>query len=228
MTDTPVRPRVLLVCYSYTGQSRKVLAAAGRVFSQCGCDVEEAAIEFTDRRYGGRFAQFPMAHVWRTLLSVLPAQLRGAVGEIRVPDGLGERHYDLVCIGSPTWWGTAAMPVRSFLASRAAANMLAGTPFAVFVVCRQFWRRNRNVVRHLARRGGGRFAGDIHFTYPGGPLRSLLALTSYLASGECRDRYLGVRLPPTNIQPEHLTATREFAAELAGHIFGARLHQVGG
>ena len=37
---------------------------------------------------------------------------------------------------------------------------------------------------------------------------------------EYRDRYLGVRIPTTNIEPEQLEQTREFASALADRLFG--------
>jgi hypothetical protein len=48
----------------------------------------------------------------------------------------------------------------------------------------------------------------------------MLSLTSYLGSGEYRDRYLGVRIPSTNVQPEQLEQTRTFAASVADRVFG--------
>ena len=226
MTDTtdPARgerpPRVLLLYYSYTGQSLKVLEAAAEVFRQRGCEVHKAGIEFTDRRYAKRFSRFPMRRVWPDMISVLPAQKRGATGEIRIPDVVRDGDYDLICIGSPTWWQTVSMPMRSFLKSDEAAKLLTGKPFAVFVVCRQFWRENFEAVRELAEQQGGQYVDEIHFTYPGDPLRSMLSLTSYLGSGEYRDRYLGIRIPSTNVQPEQLEQTRTFAAALADRLFG--------
>jgi menaquinone-dependent protoporphyrinogen IX oxidase len=226
MTDTTSEgrgegPRVLLLYYTFTGQSLRVLEAAAEVFRERGCDVETAEIEFTDPRYAERFSRFPMRRVWPDMLSVLPAQKRGATGEIRTPDTVRDGDYDLICIGSPTWWQTVSMPMRSFLKSDEARKLLAGKPFAVFVVCRQFWQENFMAVRELAEQQGGRYIDGIHFTYPGDQLRSMLSLTSYLGSGEYRDRYLGVRIPSTNIQPEHLEQTRTFAAALADRVFGA-------
>lgn len=49
-------PRVLLLYYSYTGQSQKVLEAAGEVFRERGCEVQKAEIEFTDQRYAERLS----------------------------------------------------------------------------------------------------------------------------------------------------------------------------
>jgi hypothetical protein len=46
-------------------------------------------------------------------------------------------------------------------------------------------------------------------------VRSLLSLLSYLGSGEYRERYLGVKIPPTNLQDYHLDQARAFAVRLA-------------
>jgi hypothetical protein len=214
-------PRVLLLCYSYTGQSRRVLDAAGEAFHERGCEVHEAQIEFVDERFSKPLSRFPMRHVWPDMLSLLPAQKRRISGEIRTPETVRNGDYDLICIGSPTWWQTVSMPMRSFLKSDEARKLLAGKPFAVFVVCRQYWRENLTEVCQLAERQGGRYVDEIHFTYPGDTLRSMLSLTSYLGSGEYRDRYLGIRIPTTNVQPEQLEQTRSFAAALADRLFGA-------
>jgi menaquinone-dependent protoporphyrinogen IX oxidase len=212
-------PRVLLLYYSYTGQSQKVLEAAGEVFRGRGCEVRTAEIKFTDERYAEKFSRFPMRRVWPDMLSVLGAQKRGETGEIRIPDEARDGDYDLICIGSPTWWQTVSMPMRSFLKSDEARKLLSGKPFAVFVVCRQYRQENSDAVRELAEQQGGQFVDEIHFTYPGDPLRSMLSLTSYLGSGAYREKYLGLRIPPTNVQPEQLEQTRTFAATLADRLF---------
>ncbi|HET9875179.1 MAG TPA: flavodoxin family protein [Mycobacterium sp.] len=225
MTDTNSqqrgkRPRILLLYYSYTGQSLKVLETAAEVFRERGCEVAKAPIEFTDPRYAQRFSRFPMRRVWPDMLSVLPAQRRGATGTIQTPDTVRDGQYDLICIGSPTWWQTVSMPMRSFLKSDEARKLLSGKQFAVFVVCRQYWRENCTAVRELAEQQGGQYLDEIHFTYPGSTLRSILSLTSYLGSGEYRDKYLGLRIPSTNVQPEQLDQTRKFAAGLVDRLFG--------
>lgn len=49
-------------------------------------------------------------------------------------------------------------------------------------------------------------------------MKSLLSLISYLGSGEYRERYLGVPIPPTNIQAYQLQAARTFADGLADQL----------
>ena len=214
-------PSVLLLYYTYTGQALKVLEAAGEVFRERGCEVQKAEIEFTDRRFAERFSRFPMRHVLLDFLSMLPAQIRRASGEIRTPEEVRNGDYDLICIGSSTWWLTMNMPMRSFLESAEAGKLLGGKPFAAFAVSRRYWRNNFKTVRKLGDKQGGQYVDGIHFEYPGGQIRSLASLVSYFGSGEYRDRYMGLRIPPTNVQPEQLERTRKFALALADRLFGA-------
>ncbi|WP_231702972.1 flavodoxin family protein [Tsukamurella asaccharolytica] len=205
----------MLLSYSFTGQAALLVNTAGDELAGRGWEVVRASIELTDPRYAGRFGRFPLRRVWPDMLSVLPAQARGAVGEISVSAEAFDGPYDLVCIGSPTWWGRASLPVRSFLSSPDGRRVLAGRRFAVFVACRDRWRGNADEVRRLGEWQGGRYAGEMHATYPGNQLASMIALTGYLGTGQQRERYLGMTVPPTNVQPEHLEAARAFAASLA-------------
>jgi hypothetical protein len=79
-------PRVLFVYFTYTQQSLKIAEAMSEVLRERGCDVQLASIEFTDSRYAERFTRFPFRHLYRDLFGMIPAQLRGATGEIRIPD----------------------------------------------------------------------------------------------------------------------------------------------
>ena len=211
-------PSVLVVYYSYTQQTRTVAEEMASVFRGRGCAADLAAIELTDPRYEKRFQQFPMPRPLLEVVAMIPAELRRRPAQIRIPDIVTERDYDLVCIGSPTWWLSTDVPIRSFLESDTARHVLNGKPFAAAVCCRRYWRHNLKTVRRLGTRSGGVFAGGIHFRYQGGQVRSLLSLLSYLGSGEYRDRYLGVKIPPTNLQDYHLEAARKFAGGLADRL----------
>ena len=192
----PRAPRVLFVYYTYTKQTLKIVEAMADVFHQRGCEVQQAAIQFTDSRYATRFTQFPFRHLYRDLFGMIPAQLRGATGEIRIPDNAREGSYDLVCIGSPTWWLKTSVPIRSYLKSDAAGQILGGKRFAAFVVCRRYWGINLRAVKKLGTAKGGSYVDGAHWAFAGGQIKSLLSLLSYLGKGENRDRYLGVKIPP--------------------------------
>jgi len=208
-------PRVLFVYFTYTEQSLKVAEAMAEVLRAQGCDVRLARIELTDSRWKDRFTRFPLRHAWFDVLGMMPAQLRGATGEISIPEDARDGDYDLVVIGSPTWWIKTSVPIRSYLASDAAGRVLRDTRFAAFVCCRRYWGVNLRGVRKLATKRGGRYVGGIPFSYGGGQIPSLLALISYFAYGEQRDRYLGVKIPSTNLAPEYSAQAHGFAAGLA-------------
>jgi hypothetical protein len=210
----------LLIYYTYTRQSLRVAETMAEVLGERGCDVRQAAIEFTDKRYADRFARFPPRHGLLDVLAMLPAQLRGATGEIRIPDTALEQ-FELICIGSPTWWFRPSVPIRSFLKSDAAGRLLGGKQFAAFVVCRRYWSINLRAVKKLGVRQGGEYVNGTHFSFAGGQVRSALSLLSYLGTGENRERCLGVRIPPTNLKPDYHVDARAFAHELADGVAGA-------
>jgi menaquinone-dependent protoporphyrinogen IX oxidase len=215
-------PRVLLVYFTYTQQSLKVAEVIAEVLRERGCEVRLAGIELTDSRYAERFTRFPLRHAYRDIFGMLPAQLRGATGEIRIPDGAREGEYDLICIGSPTWWLKTSLPVRSFLKSDTAGRLLDGKRFAAYVVCRRYWSINLRAVRKLGIKRGGKWVDGVHFAFAGGQVRSLLSLLSYFGKGEERERYLGVKIPPTNLKPGYPEQARAFAAELASALVNAQ------
>jgi len=219
--DPADKPQVLFVYYTYTKQTLKAVDAMAEVLRDRGIDVHLGAIEFVDPRYAERFKTFPMPHPFREVLGMIPAELRRRPGKISIPDVVTERTYDLVCIGSPTWWLSTNVPIRSFLESDASAKLLDGKLFTAAVACRRYWKHNLKTVRRLGTERGGTYVDGIHFRYQGGQVRSLLSLISYLGSGEYRERYLKVKIPPTNLQEHHLAEARAFAGTLADRLDAA-------
>jgi hypothetical protein len=213
--DPTTRPRVLLVYYSYTQQTKRVAEVMADALRERGCDVSLAAIGFTDKRWAERFTRLPMRHAILDILGMLPAQMRGATGDIEIPDEAREGDYDLVCIGSPTWFFRQSVPIRTYLKSDAAAGLLGGTRFTAFVVCRRYWRQNLKSVRKVGTKLGGEWVDGTHFTFAGGQIRSFMSLISYFAKGENRERYLGVKIPPSMLKPDFHEQARAFANELA-------------
>jgi hypothetical protein len=110
------------------------------------------------------------------------------------------------------------MPLRSYLKSDEAAKVLAGKPFAAYVVCRRYWSVNLKEVKKLGTAQGGKYVDGIRFTYEGGQIRSLLSLLSYFGKGEMRERSLGIKIPPTNLKPDFGDQAEEFANKLADSL----------
>jgi menaquinone-dependent protoporphyrinogen IX oxidase len=214
------KPRVLLVYYSHTQQALRVADAMAEVLRERGCDVTQAAIEFTEPRYVDRFSVFPFKHAVFDIVPLLIPQLRQKTGQIKIPEAAQSGEYDLICFGSPTWFFRTAMPLRSYLESDEAGKILAGKPFAAYVVCRRYWSVNLHEVERRGKARGGTWLDGIRFTYEGGQIRSLLSLLSYFGKGEMRERSLGIKIPPTNLKPDFGEQARAFANELADKVSG--------
>lgn len=102
----PREPRILVVCYSWSGNTR---AAAGFIREALGADYFEIepATPYPENY------QDCVSQAREELASGYLPALKGPA-----PD-LGQ--YDLVFLGSPNWWSTIAPPVRAFATNNAAA-----------------------------------------------------------------------------------------------------------
>ena len=216
--NATTKPKVLLVYYTYTQQSRLVVEAMADVLRARGCEVRQAAIELTDKRWAERFSRFPLRHAIFDVLGMAPAQIRGATGEIAIPDEARKGDYDLICIGSPTWFFRQSVPIRSYLKSEEAGRILNGKRFTAFVVCRRYWNTNLKSVKKVGTKLGGEYVDGIHFTFEGRQIRSLMSLLSYFGKGENRERYLGVKIPPSMLKPDYVEQAQAFANELADSL----------
>jgi menaquinone-dependent protoporphyrinogen IX oxidase len=212
------KPRVLIVYYSHTQQAQRVADSMAETMRERGCDVTQAGIEFTDPHYAKNFSSFPFRHAVFGILPLLWPQLRRKTGEIQIPDEAKRGGYDLVVVGSPTWFFMSAMPIRSYLKSDEAHTVLDGTPFSVYVVCRRYWHWNLDEAARLGKAQGGEYIDGVHFTYEGGQVRSLLALLSYFGKGEMRERSFGIKIPPTNLKPDFGNQAAAFANQLADRL----------
>jgi flavodoxin len=213
--DGDAKKSVLFAYFSYTNQTKKVLDVMAEELRQQNCEVTFASIELTDPRYEKRFESFPLKKPYREMFGMIPAELRDRPVEIWIPEVVTERNYDLVVVGAPTWWLSTDVAMRTFMESETARKALKGKPFATVICCRRYWKHNFKTLKRKGKECGAIFVDGIYFRYQGGQVHSLLSLLSYLGKGEYRERYLGVKIPPTNIQDYHLREARTFANKLA-------------
>ena len=213
------KPRVLLVYFTLTKQTGRVVDAMASALSGRGCDVTKALIEFTDQRWVPKLSEFPMSRPFPQISSILFAQLRHQTGEIRVPDAAKAGDYDLVVIASPTWWFQTSMPIRSYLESPFAKVVLDGKPFACASISRRYYSINLGQQKKLAEKNGGRFIDRTHFVVAGGQVKSMLSWLGYMKHGEAQKRVMGLSMPPPNLQPDFDDQAQRFVDTVADQAF---------
>jgi len=226
--NTDAKPRVLFVYYTFTKQTGMVVDAMADTLSQRGCEVTKALLEFPDAKYGGRFSKLPMSRPILHIVGMLPAQRRRKTGEIRIPESAQTGDYDLVVFGSPTWWLTTNMPVRSYLESPAAKAVLDGKQFAGVSVSRRYYRGNLGDIRKAGERAGGTWAGETHFVSEGNQVMSMTSWLVFMRRNEARRRFLGVPLPRPNLKESYADQAKSFADSLYEKVLAAPAQAVEG
>ena len=217
------KPRVLLVYHTFTQQTGRVAEVMADRFAEHGCEVATAALEFTDPKYSKIFSKWPMSLPALRIPALLVPQRRRKTGEIGIPPEAQGGDYDLVVIGSPTWWLTVNMPIRSYLKSPAAKNVLEGKPFAAYATARRYWKGNMTEVRQLGEEAGGTSHGETHFLALGNQVNSMLSWLAFMRHGEPKERFLGVRMPPPNLRPDFEEQARSFVDGLADGVLRSPL-----
>ena len=219
MTDE--KRTVLFVYYSFTKQTEMVVEAMAQELTARGCTVTTAPLGFPDAHYGRRFSKLPMSWPILHIVGMLLAQRRRKTGDITIPPEAQHGDYDLVVFGSPTWWLTACMPVRSYLQSPAAKAVLDGKPFAAVSVSRRYYKGNLGDIKKLGEESGGRSTGGTHFVSDGNQVMSMASWLVFMRKNESRSRYFGVPLPRPNLKADYAEGARRYADELADKVFGS-------
>jgi menaquinone-dependent protoporphyrinogen IX oxidase len=213
------KPHVLFVYYSFTQQTRRVADAMAEVLRERGCDVTEAAIQFTDTHYGKKFSKRPMGWPIAKIVSMFPAQVRRKTGTIGIPPEASVGAYDLVVIGSPTWWLTTCMPIRTYLHDPASHKVLTGTPFAAFATSRRYYKNNLKTIRKLGQGNGGKFIDNIHFVSDGNQVMSMWSWLVFMRHDAEKDRSIGVHLPKPNLKVGFEEPAETFINAVADKVF---------
>jgi menaquinone-dependent protoporphyrinogen IX oxidase len=212
---TTETPKVLLVYYSFTQQTRQVATTIAEELRKRGVEVTMASIGFTDSNYAKRFSKLPMDWPITKIVSMLPAQLRRKTGDIQIPLEASTGDYDLVVIGSPTWWLTTCMPVRSYMHDEASERVLSGRPFAVFSVSRRYYKGNLKTIRELGTKHGGTFVADSHFVSAGNQVMSMWSWLVFMRHNIEKRHWFGVPMPKPNLRESYEQQATTFITGVA-------------
>jgi flavodoxin len=221
------QPRILFVYYTFSKQTGRVVDAMADVAAAKGYDVTKAELEFTDPKYRKHLNQVPMHRPMPQITHMLVPQRRRKTGEIGIPPEAQEGDYDLVVFGSPTWWLTTNMPIRSYLVSPEARKVMAGKPFAAASVSRRYWKGNIKDIKKLGEANGGRWLGETHFVVEGGQVKSMLSWLGYMKHGDPQERVFGLKMPPPNLKAAYVSQAQRFIDDVAGRTTARPLASVG-
>lgn len=203
--------RCLLLYYSLTGQAVRAVAAAQAACEAAGWDSISCRMDVAD----------PAERPVRPLtMATAKKWTKGAQNGMVLPMAYEpaaaiSQDYDLVLIFSNTWGHHPAVPVRSFLESAEAKQVLGGRKFGVFIICRRSWEKNLALVRGLGEAAGGNYVGGEAFTHPGSNLLSLIQTVTYIMGrGDGMKNILGLPMPKFGLSDTAMARLAPFTRSL--------------
>ena len=152
------RKCVLIVYFSYSGQTRKLLQSFAKGLEECSVEVHLAQLKPQVK------IQFPLSSASAALKMMVETFFRKRVViEPFVCDDM--KKYDLIVLAGPTWSYNASGPMLSFFDHY--GNLLTKKRVLPFISCRGYWRTHYWQLGFLLRRCGAKPLKPLVFLHPG-------------------------------------------------------------
>ena len=204
-------PRVLVLFYSFSGQTRGLLARLIASLEEHGVTVH------TERLNPKQQLRFPIGTVSATLRMMLVTLFRKSM-EIEPLDEACHAEYDLIVLAGPTWSYNPSGPVLGLL-RQYDRIFFAGKTVLPLISCRGYWRAHWLGLRHLLRQRGASVPNVIVFSHPVKEPWRTVGVFLKLA-GKVPERLLGDHYPRYG----HSREQQEQAFHFGRQIADALLH----
>jgi len=126
--------RVLIVYYSFSGQTQLLLQRMGTAMRDCGVEVEIERLQLVEP------IQFPFT-TWLEMSRVMLLSFCRWRVPVRPIDHIMNKAWDLVILAGPTWSYNPSGPMLYFL-DRYGAQLCNGVRVLPLISCRSYWRTN--------------------------------------------------------------------------------------
>lgn len=156
-TDTKTG-RVLLLYYSFSGQTSGLLNNLGIGLKQEGLEVKFVKLRpVTPLR-------FPLGSIVATLKMMLLTSLRTRI-TITEPEAWVWKDYDLIILAGPTWSYNPSGPILDLL-DRFGQRLFQDQTVLPIISCRGYWRAHWYGLKRLLEKCGARVPNRIVFSHP--------------------------------------------------------------
>lgn len=149
---------VLIIYFSYSGQTRKLIQSFAKGLELCSVEVHLAQLKPKVK------IQFPLPSTSAALRMMVETffRKRVAIEPFTCED---INRYDLIVLAGPTWSYNASGPMMSFFDRDGA--ILAGKKVLPLISCRGYWRTHYWQLVQLLRRSGAKWLKPLVFLHPG-------------------------------------------------------------
>lgn len=204
-------PRVLLLYYSFSGQTAGLLNNLGNGLRQEGLDVNLIKLRpVTPLR-------FPIGSIAATVRMMLTTSFRTRI-TISAPETAVWEDYDLIILAGPTWSYNPSGPILDLI-DRFGPRLFKDKTVLPIISCRGYWRMHWYGLKSLLTRCGARVPNRIVFSHPTPePWRTLGVFLKIAGKAPERSKLLGRYYQRYGHSRQQL-----LEAERLGRIIGRRL-----
>ncbi len=210
-TAAPTTPRILILYYSFSGQTTGLLNHFSIGLKNQGGEVTFEKIRPLDP------PRFPVGAILPTITMMLTTTFRQRL-PIREPDPIVWADYDLIVLAGPTWSYNPSGPILNLI-DRFGPKLFRGRQVLPMISCRGYWRLHWWGLRKLLKDCGAQVPNRIVFSHPAPePWRTIGVFMKIVGKAPERSRLIGRYYKRFGHSKEQLTE-----AERLGKIIGAAL-----
>ena len=201
-----MRPRILVVYYSQTGQLRQILDSIVSDIKE-KADIDYAVIE--------PVTPFPFPWTALQFFDAMPETVEHLPCVVKpIPSEILNKDYDLIVFGYQPWFLNPSQPATGFLQSEL-AKILKGKPVVTIIGCRNMWLHAQEKVKGYLEGLGARLVGNIVLTDTNPNLVSTLTVIRWSFKGQKNASGL---LPAAGVQDEDVAAANRFGKTIYQHF----------
>jgi multimeric flavodoxin WrbA len=150
--------QVLIIYYSYSGQTRKLIHAFAEGLEQGGAAVNRLALKPEKK------LQFPFGSMFTTFVMMVQTFFRKRVPIAKLQPETGI-NCDLIIVAGPTWSYNLSGPLLSFFDGY--GEMLSNKKVLPFISCRGYWRLHFLQLRHILSKRKAKALQPVIFLHTG-------------------------------------------------------------
>lgn len=203
--------KVLIISYSFSGQTSNLLRSFQKGMESKGCTVTR------EKLYPLKKLKFPTSGFLMCLKMMIITCLRWRVPVKNLSESC-QKEYDLVIIAGPTWSYNPSGPILSLI-DRDGEKIFNNKIVIPFISCRGYWRVHWYGLRCLLHKCGAAIPNLIVFSHPNKePWRTIGVFCKIAGKNPERSDFLGKfynRFGHSRLQQEE--------AEHFGHLIGDAL-----
>ena len=156
-TEKP--PRVLIIFFSFSGQTSGILSQLAAGLKELGAEVDYEKLRPVEP------LRFPVGNIISTFIMMITTFLRFRVPIQDISSAPDNRDYDLIILAGPTWSYNPSGPVLSLI-DRDGKRIFCGQTVLPLISCRGYWRFHWYGLRALLRKCRATVPNVVAFSHP--------------------------------------------------------------